>query len=67
MAHLPGSNRCNCPKSLVGESFCDKRRDGIRGRLRVVIQQPNVISAMRKRVADSNIVAAGKTKILPAL
>src|ERR1017187_5918238 len=51
----------------IRQGLCDKSRERIRGRLCIIVQQPNIIGTVRERIADSNVIAARKAKVFSAL
>src|SRR2546430_17476953 len=61
------ADRTHCPNAIISHGFCDESSECIRSGLRVVIEQPNILSAVRESVANSDIVTGGKAQILTTL
>src|SRR5438874_5450138 len=61
------ADRTHCPNAIISHGFCEESSECIRSGLRVVIEQPNILSAVRESVANSDIVTCGKTQIFAAL
>jgi len=55
------------PNALVRHGLCHERRKRIRRRLRIVVQQPQILGAVPERITDSDVIAPRKTQILMTL
>src|SRR5579863_7305449 len=52
---------------FIGQGLPNQRREGVRSRLRIVVQQPYIICTVGERISNSQVVATRETEIGAAL